>query len=219
MEIIARIMHVPARPWPDRLIAGLAPFGPVVVTDTEGLGPWNTAKQCWLSGGTADYILVVQDDVELVPGFCDLARAAIVARPQAIISFFYHDSKAMVAAGGASWIEFPISNWGPALCMPAPMARDCVEWNDQNIQQSQRADDLRVLHYATNHGLPISATNPSLVEHRPEFASTVSPRPDNREFMASKLYRGEQINWSLPAYRKPGDIKAFLISRSHHRRK
>ena len=217
--IAARIMSVYCRPTPLELVNGLAPFAPQTLVDDQGFGPWWNARRCWLSGieSGAEHVLVIQDDAALVPGFCELALEAIAARPRAVISFFYHEPRASVAAGDAPWIDFPILNWGVALCLPSKWAQDCVEWNDLNIMPSQKADDLRVLTWACNMGLPVSCTNPSIVEHRPEFASTVSPRPDNREFMASRIHRGEKIDWAQPPYKAPGDIRAFLISRQHHK--
>ena len=219
VSIAARIMAVPERPCPTLLIAALAPFEPCTMIDCAHRGPaWNSDR-CWLDGAAtgASHTLVAQDDAVPCGSFARLARAAVEARPESIISFFMHDHEASRDAGVASWVDEPIRNWGVALCMPSAMAVDYVRWAKENLQENMRADDLRLLHYACNHGLPISCTLPSLVEHSPNMASTVSPRPNNREFMASRLYRGEAMNWGGEAYRAPGDTKAFLISRQHHR--
>lgn len=212
-------MAVPERSCPTLLISALAPFEPRTMIDCAHRGPWWNARRCWIDGAATgcSHVLLAQDDAVPVGGFARLARAAVEARPESIISFFYHNDKAAGEAGRAPWVEFPISNWGVALCMPAKMAQDMVAWNDEYIQPTVSQDDLRVLHYAANHGMPVCATNPSLVEHSPNMASTVSPRPSNREFMASSLYRGEAMNWGGEAYKMPGDTRAFLISRQHHR--
>ena len=219
MTIAARIMSVYKRPAPLALSRMLSTFSVKTMVDDVGLGPWWNARRCWLDGAAtgSTHVLVIQDDSEPVPDFCDLLMAAIDARPRAIVSLFMHDHKSAIAAGSSPWIEQPIKNWGVALCMPARWAMDMVEWNEKHIKPDMRQDDLRVLHWATNHGLPISCTNPSLVEHSPNMPSTVNERPSNREFMASRLHMGERINWNLPAYQAPGDTRAFLISRGHHR--
>jgi hypothetical protein len=219
ISISARVMSVPERPCPTLLIAALAPFEPRTMIDCSHRGPaWNSDR-CWLDGAAtgASHVLVCQDDAVPCGSFAKLVRAAVEARPEAIISFFMHDHEAAQKAAGAPWVDQPIKGWGPALCMSSAMAVDYVRWAKENLQDSVRADDLRLLHYACNHGLPISCTLPSLVEHSPNVASTVSPRGNNREFLASRLYRGEQINWALPAYQAPGDTRAFLISRQHQR--
>ena len=220
ISICARIMHIYSRPSPTEIVRSLELFGDVLtIVDDVGRGPWATAKRCWLSGADSSktHTLVIQDDAMVANGAAEQMVLALEARPNDVVSFFYHNHEGAQKAGGAPFIEFPISNWGVCLAMPSSMARNMVAWNDENISPSVQQDDLRVLHYACNHGLKICATNPSLCEHRPEFASTVSPRGNNREFLASRLYRGEHINWALPAYQAPGDTRAFLISRQHQR--
>lgn len=211
--ITARIMHVPQRACPNPLVLGLAAFSPMTMIDEERRGPWWNARRCWLSGAAShrSHVLVVQDDAELVPGFRDMALAAVEARPREIVSFFYRDHRAAKRAGEAPWIDFPISCWGVALCMPSDLAKEFVAWSDKNDPNTKQ-DDLRLLRWAANTGRSICATNPSLVEHRPEMCSVVHPGAPNKEFTASNLYRDQRIRWSDEPWRAPGDRHPYLLS-------
>ena len=206
--IAARIMHVPERPLPTGLIRSLSPLHTTLFTDKEHRGPWWNARRCWTEPTEAEHILVVQDDAAMPEGAAKQMLKAVEARPQAIVSFFSQKT-----APDAAWIDFDIEIWGVALCMPAVLARTMVEWVDAAVKDDMPQDDLRVLYFAANRGIPISCAVPSLVEHRPDMMSTVSPRPEgNRGYQAGRLWAGEAVDWRGNIVEKHGDRRPFARS-------
>ncbi|WP_328720271.1 hypothetical protein OHT52_12765 [Streptomyces sp. NBC_00247] len=172
------VMHHPSRAAGARgVIDALGDPSARVVADPEPGGvrsPLRTAKRAWRSiAPGATHHLVLQDDVRLCDRFGEHLRAAVGARPDAVIALYVNadspsNSYAVrhAAATGAPWAALIPGEFVPTLglVMPARLARALAAFLD-TLPDELRDDDAYVDLFCRLHDRPVVATVPNLVEH------------------------------------------------------
>lgn len=171
IRLSAAIQHTPARDEDAvyrRLTADLPDAKTIAVPDADA--SWPTYAECLRATPfSATHRLIVQDDVEVCPGFVDGVRAAIAARPDHLLSFFIsHKPDGGVRAQmdacerGYAWAILDNREWCPtqALVWPAFLIGPMLRFSHRAT-----ADDERVGAFLNQHGLYALQSVPSLVEH------------------------------------------------------
>ena len=171
--------------------------------DDHHKGVWWNARRAWehLSLSSADYVLLIQDDVRLCIDF----RAAIpwmlshLPGPSIVGLFCSGKNRMMVNAQEvkASWIEAS-EVWGQAIVMPRGWVQGMLEWLDKRIKESWPHDDNRVSLWASCTGHPMRITVPSLVDHLPDFKSTMGHAVSGSPIPC--VGSGLAVNWHEPSF-------------------
>ena len=192
MTLSICVQHHPSRGHLLRLLEQLGGYELVVDPEPHS---YRSALRTYLeclrrTPATATHRLVVQDDVIVREGFPELARAAIVERPDELVAFFVPGRtllrRPMQAAyeRGERWWQLPQSlNWTPlvALSWPAHLAAEFVPFGEQVIDTradrglSTHADDPYVGAWRKKRKLPVWATVPCLVQHPDVVQSLYRP--------------------------------------------
>ena len=147
---------------------------------------WETGKRSLLAfDPSADWHLVVQDDVILCSEFLEGVHAALSAAPEVPVSFYTgkvrpHGAQIAEAVQranqlGTRWLSMPGPLWGPALAIPASHIEQLVEYADRlNVPNY----DLRIGRFYQREGLNCWYSLPSLVDHLtgPDHPSLVAGR-------------------------------------------
>jgi len=187
-------LSVAIQAHPDRALMArtlASEVGGDVVYDPDPHGalrsPWRTYRECLLSAPQgASHLLILQDDVEVCPGFRDAAEAAVRARSDRLIVFFVAGNPATsriaverACQADLPWAELPHAQWIPvvAACWPVWMIAPMLEFIDsQRWNDTFYADDERCGRWASYAGVVPLATVPSLVEHPNRVPSIIGKR-------------------------------------------
>jgi len=171
------VMHHPARGDVSALVRACAPLDVRVVEDPDPDGPpspLRTAKRAWAAVAPgATHHLVLQDDVTPVPGFADLVRRAVRARPRHAVALYSnwnspHNAYLVraAAAAGQAWAPLGHDEWVPTLglVLPADGALRLAA-HLATVPDDERDDDEAVVTFCAREGYPVVATLPHLLEH------------------------------------------------------
>lgn len=186
VDLTVAIMTVPGREAAlDRVLAAIAPLEAIIIIDEErSRNTWAMYQRCLLEGDPGTHRLVLQDDAIPVPGFAELAQAAIEKRSTRLVCFYTpalpsYFGRAMLVArsSGNAWCELAIRGmFCPlvATCWPARMAHACATWPRHAKGNPMRADDARVQDWLVASKRYASATVPCLVDHDDELPSSLA---------------------------------------------
>jgi hypothetical protein len=183
--------------------------------DAQWRSPWRTYRHALLTAPPeVTHRLILQDDALVCPNFAVAARAAIAARPDAVIAFYvggapYHQAEAVREAckRDDAWAVLENAHWLPAVAVswPRPHIEEIVPWVDsQGWPEKFRADDEILGRYLREHRLRALATVPSLVDHpdvEPSLVGTRTRGGDDPARVAA-CYIGDcagcalEIDWS-----------------------
>ncbi|WP_242884806.1 hypothetical protein [Actinomadura litoris] len=151
--------------------------GARVVTDPsppERQFPLRTAILAWGAAEPgATHHLVVQDDVELSPGFLRRVETGVRLFPDAALAFYANWSSMngaairLAGAAGATWVHEMGTEYFPtlALALPARHVGDFVEFATA-LSRWWRDDDDVMREFLESRGIDAYVSVPSLVEHR-----------------------------------------------------
>jgi hypothetical protein len=123
-----------------------------------------TAKKAWSYPTDKEFVLVLQDDVELCDNFIKYLNAIVDAQPDSIISLF-----SFQLARHASVNRVPtVSPYveirqvtAQGLVMPTAYVQPCIEaWKD-NIN----GDDTNITEWAKENGIRMLTTLPATIQH------------------------------------------------------
>lgn len=186
------VQHHPARadllgPLLDRLGPGA-----IVAADPEPDSTRRHAIRSYLAAleavpAEATHAVIVQDDVEPVPSFPELAARAVLAEPNRLLAFFAPAQPPEMAHAircaaerGEFFCELPCRRWVPAVALawPVDLVASFLAWKQtQRWPPAFGADDEGIGNWARAEGVRVLATVPSLVEHPDEVESLVGRRP------------------------------------------
>jgi len=173
MKVSISIMHTPRDPKRRSQIRDLssqlqkvgASFE--IVEDRHQEGVWPTARRAWLTAARrSTNAVVLQDDIELVPGFYGYLVDAINSRPYDVLSLFSM-RKAIREAHekGLSWIYGQSVSSALGLVLPSTDVYPFIKFCDRFIKADYKHDDARLALYLLTKGLYVFYTVPCLVEH------------------------------------------------------
>lgn len=156
---------------------------------------------------SADYHLVVQDDVILSEDFLEGLAKAVLYVPDGHPLGLYHGRTGKQnnfaynrgIKEGASWVAASGPVWGPAIVYPTAGIPDLVGYY-RSIPHVQNYD-RRVARYYGSAGKQCFYPVPSLVEHRTEDNPSLAS-PDRTAARSALRYVGPQsalsVDWSGP---------------------
>jgi hypothetical protein len=159
---------------------------------------------------SADYHVVVQDDVLLPQDFVKSVRRALLWVPSAPVSFYYGGkgngySKHVATwqeakEAGASWLKRKGPVWGPAIAYPTRSIERLISYFEASEVQNY---DRRVMKYYLSVGQSCWYSIPSLVQHRQEDNPSLCGH--DRGLRQAREFVGPQsaleVDWSGPIAR------------------
>jgi hypothetical protein len=173
-----------------------------VVEAVKGRGVWDTARRAW-AGGAPDetHRVVLQDDVILCGRFIESVLSTIEAIPAGILNYYsQHECNVQMAVKDSRAWYTSITPYGPAVCMPRPVALDFVSWADRHegrlTSMAKMSDDARIEAYCKVRKSPVFISVPSLVEHDGEDSLWKNREAPRRAVLwAGKDFDPSSINW------------------------
>lgn len=133
-----------------------------IFIDSNRTGAKENAKRAWLHPTDKEYVMVLQDDVELCDNFLSYVNDAIKVNPDAIISFFpieFLSSKPMPRLESPYVSTTLVS--GCCIVMPTKYVEQCIgSWKDEI-----GGDDTNIRAWAIENNVEIITTIPSTVQH------------------------------------------------------
>lgn len=182
----AVVAHTMRRERAQKLVDSIAPYAQVELFEDDGsLGERANHARAWRWGASvaATHLVQVEDDALPVEGFAHHAAEAIAHMPSPYgLATFYtgvdgrEDLQSRVTAAitdaeraGAAWLRMKRAYWG--VCLVAPVGR-CLELADA-VGSWKWASDESVGHWASQNGVPVFASVPSLVDHDDGLPSTM----------------------------------------------
>ena len=163
----------------------------------QGGGAMYTARKTWLFpfGSGVTHRCVLQDDLEVAPGFLEAIGRIVGAYPEAIFTLFCPkiDLARLEARGPYCRIDGH-GVWGQAVIIPKEHIAPLFAWIDR-INPAFPHDDTAIGQYAELHDIPVMTTIPGLVQH---CCPTESLLGFNNRKKVSKVYTGADasvIDW------------------------
>ena len=195
------VSAVPERMGHARAIAKAT--GGVIHLDKPKSGTsWTNYRKALLRGG-GDWIVSVDDDAILCPGFVDNMHRALKVCPGDVACFYSNDG-AVVNAGkrfDASWLGTTRKLWGICWAIKSKHAQDIVDLVDRMIRPDYHSGDQRLLFWALMRRFPVWVSLPSLVKHRTDIPSSLSP--DSRLKPCITETAGVDTEWSAKTCSEP----------------
>lgn len=154
-----------------------------------------------------EWLLNLDDDVELCPDFARHARIALMHAPGDIASLLYtqrsiNSMKAIHA--GAHWIRSPFYVQGAGFAVRTSLCAEALAWVDKYVKPDFKSGDQRLMMWVAATGRFSYSLVPSLIEHRADLPSIMYPRaPDGSRKAAWFQADPSGVKWSsrwVPAY-------------------
>lgn len=128
----------------------------------EGCVP--TAKKAWSYPTDKEFVLVLQDDVELCDNFMHYVNRIVEAQPDSIISLFSFQFARHTAVTRAPRVSPYVSTnllTAQGIIMRTEWIEECLaSWSD-----SVRGDDVNIANWANDNNIRILTTIPVIVQH------------------------------------------------------
>ena len=180
-----------------------------VHVDTEGLGPWNSARKVWeATPGSCRWRVLLQDDIDLGPAFAYTLEAfldehggamgALQGRPLALYNGLKDEP-----APGEHWLERQDGVQGPVIVLAAADVRPMLAWCHRHVRVDSAAtsSDIRPSLWLEALGRTSLCPSPSWVQHRghePSLKGVRSTRSQPRTAPTFDPTRSlASIDWSL----------------------
>lgn len=169
-KLSVRIMAVRSRkPIVDRLLAQLGLDESVVFYDDEGLGCIGNALRIWGTPLADDetHLLVLQDDVEVVHNFLEIANECINQFPKAIFGFFNYVLRYEDRQRNSPYILMKNHNVkGESILMPKDRIQGYIDFYNRELKSKNYPhDDATCRMYALLNDIPVFSTIPCLVNN------------------------------------------------------
>jgi hypothetical protein len=218
-DIALNIMCHPSRlPMAEELAADLGPAARIVL-DPEPDAPADAvrcAAEAWAASGPEhSHVLVLQDDMTLAPGFTDRLVEAVTTHPDDVVALFAAWSSAtsgaarLAAVNGYSWLSWRADYVpGPALVMPAGLARDFGAFLQASEDRST-GDAGLLQSFLSARGRRSLLTVPSLAQHDVRGADSVLGNGVTKGVRRSVCFAGDLPAAAGSAGRPPADGRVF----------
>ena len=163
-DISMRIMGVPSRM--ENILLTKSRFDVpdnLVFIDEKRIGCVENAKRAWLAENDKPFTMVVQDDVEFCDDFFVYANKIAQHYGNAVISFFPYQFIGPNVIARRPKSPYVLSNCvsGVAVMMPTKYVEDCINYWSPEIL----GDDTNISRWASDNGIKMITTVPSLVQH------------------------------------------------------
>lgn len=174
--------------------------------------PWAGYKLCMENLPQCDHMLIVQDDVQIVPGMVDVLGTIARDLPVCLyLARFPRDTKPRVDAAmkmGRRYIRLSQRSFMPivAVLWPVPKLIEFRDWAEENPhlpgQREPRSDDAMAGRWKMLTRQEVLVTVPSLVEHPDKEPSTIGrsamwgkDKGRCAQFLADDA---REYDWSMP---------------------
>lgn len=136
----------------------------LVFIDEEHEGCIPTAKRAWSYPTDKEYVMVLQDDIELCDNFLKYVNMMIDAQPDAIISCFHLGITRRASVNRIPTVSPYVGVKdvsGQAIIMKSEYVQPCIEaWKDEI-----KGDDTNITAWANENNIRIITTLPMTVQH------------------------------------------------------
>ena len=94
-----------------------------------------------LSKGTS-HVMVIEDDICVIPQFSIITQMAVSARPNSVLSFFGMSRKLEVAykEHDTNWVEAPTCSWNQCYVMPSEKVEKIIDFSNKYAINSHAYD-------------------------------------------------------------------------------
>jgi hypothetical protein len=169
-KLAVRIMAVRSRkPMVDRLLAQLGMDESIVFYDDEGLGCIGNALRIWGTPLKDDesHLLVLQDDVEVVNNFVEIATKCINQFPKAIFGFFNYTLRYEDKQRESPYVLMKNHNVkGESMLIPKEYIQGYIDFYNSELRaKNYPHDDATCRMYALLNDIPVFSTIPCLVNN------------------------------------------------------
>jgi hypothetical protein len=150
---------------------------PLLSMDVDSRGVWWNARKAWRMGDrSADYQMVVQDDISFCSDFVQAAEWCISLRRKEVVSFFLPRKSAVQAQEeGKFWVSTGRFLWAQAVAMPTQLSEEWLTWceahEDEAASFKWTCDDDRLGSFLKHKQRRVYVPVPTLVEHEGAEAS------------------------------------------------
>lgn len=175
-----------------------------VVVDHESKGPWHGARRAWerMSRTDAAWCCLLQDDIDLAPGFADelellIENPDVRNRPLSLCNCLPER-----AAPGSHWVERLDGVHGPCIAMARVDVIEMLDWVAANVQERFEFmfDDIRVSLWLEAMQRTALWPDPSWVQHRGWEPSLLGTKSSTRAPRTAPSYTGaplSETDWTL----------------------
>lgn len=155
--------------------------------DKKNRNAMQNAKRTWLAPTKADFICVLQDDLELCNGFVEAVNKCAENFPTSIFSFYQPRLKPEDANSETPYVKIiGCGMYGQAIMIPSKLVPLVFYWGDKNFGQDYPHDDTVIGFFAKINNISVMATNPCLVQHLGHSSSQLGYNNKNK---ISKVYQ------------------------------
>lgn len=146
-----------------------------IFIDEKRMGCVANAKRAWALPTNKDFVLLLQDDIELCTDFLSYCNKIVNAHPEAVISLFCLNLTSRRSVTGELPTKSPYVSipWvsGQGIILNAKDVKPCLESWDPNGKN----DDMQVEKWAKANGKTILTTIPCIIQHI-GYQSVYDPR-------------------------------------------
>ncbi len=226
--VIPHAAHQPGRPESlKRLLAQIGGGGPEPITLSDREPHWRWSRRLWRAGleSGADWLVQVQDDVQVPSTFRQATRAALSVAPEGcdvVALFGIHPLARELARQGGRWYRTRAWLMGNGYCLSRAFLAEFVPWAEANEAIARvTCEDALINRYCAQTGRDVFHTMPSLVEHDLTIASTWAEqaasmsldRPENhghRKATVSYLDYSDREITRADFWHQQGTVRALL---------
>lgn len=155
--------------------------------DKKNRNAMQNAKRTWLAPTEADFVCVLQDDLELCNNFTEIVSKCAESFPTSIFSFYQPRLKWEDKSPETPYIRIMGSGmYGQAIMIPSKMIPLVFYWGDENFGADYKHDDTVIGFFASTNEIPVMATIPCIVQHLGHSESSLGYNNKNK---VSKVYQ------------------------------
>jgi len=147
------------------------------------------ARRTWTAPTEADFVCVLQDDLELCDNFKEIVYKCAENFPTSIFSFYQPRLKWEDKSPETPYIKITgCGMYGPAILIPSKLIPLIFWWGDENFGADYPHDDTVIGIFASMHDISVMATIPCILQHLGHNDSMLGY---NNKSKVSKVYAKE----------------------------
>lgn len=164
-----------------------------IFIDENHDGCYATAKRAWSFPTDKEFVLVLQDDVELCDNFMKYVNIIVDTQPDSIVSLYSTHYSRRVSVNRIP-TESPYLETEFLTAQGIIMKRDYIEDCLSTWDPEKRGDDVNIANWAKKNGIRILTIIPTILQH----IGDISVFDPSRSMGRSEFYRKNPIdvNWA-----------------------
>lgn len=146
--------------------------------DDGRLGIWNNYKQALKIPSKNDerFRMIIQDDVELIPGALEKVSHILSYLPERSCGSFYtpdNNGYREFAKSGHRIMLTHTNVWVQIFAFKTSLIEEFFEWNEKNIKADYEFEDWRITAFCKEKDVPIYVHYPTMGQHLGAYRSTL----------------------------------------------